>query len=235
MDIQGRWYKGTVIKVDESENKLLIHFQGWRELYDEWIYKYSGKITQHGQKVKIKGSDMSSLIVLSGQTADFTTLFVEGLSEKERSAAEAYEEEQRLHRVEIEKEAKRRKLENEKQKGQKQKGQKQKGQKQRVKESTEKKQRNIFEELVEKFNDIVQKGEIDEDDLSSIAEAIAGSDPETDNSPIRTPPARLENARRPKGYKPIKRWSQGEQQDSSKDALREAEELKEYEKFLDRI
>jgi len=242
MDIQGRWYKGTVIKVDESKNELLIHFQGWRELYDEWLYRYSGKITKLGEKVKVKGSDMTTLLLLSGQTADFTPLFVEGLNKEERDAAVAFEEKQKILRAEMEKEAKKRKKKEKEKRKQKDKEKlkekKQKEKKQKLKKSNEpeeKKKRTLFEELVDKLNDIVQTGgEVDEE-IEEVLAALV-TNPELDNNDGgRSPPARLENARRPKGSTPIRRWSQEEHQNSGKDALFEAKELKEYEKFLDLI
>jgi len=241
MDIQGRWYKGTVIKVDPTKNRLRIHFQGWRELYDEWIYRYSGKITKLGEKVKIKGSDMSTLLVLSGQTADLTPLFVEGLSEKDKGEAEAFEEEQRLHRVKLEKDALKRKQEKEKRKEAKEKQKesaekKQKEKKQRPEVETEgKKFPNVLDELIEKLNEIVQTGEFDEDGIMTLAESLAGTDQEIDGNPVRSPPARIKNARKPKGYTPVKQWTKGEQEGSNEDAAREAKQLQDYEKFLDGI
>lgn len=254
MDIQGRWYKSTVIKVDEEKNRLLIHFHGWRELYDEWIYRYSGKITMLGQKVK-EGSDITSLLHISGQAADFTPVFVEGLNEYEKLLVDEFEEEQKERRIEMEKETMRRKKEKEtKQKEKKKEMEKMKEKKRKEKKKTvneptkEKKQQTELEEIVDKLADLLQKGKKQNDKepkekkqqtefeelvekLNHIVDSeILDNDPGPDNTPVRSPPARLQNARRPKGSTPIKRWSQEQQQDTDN-----AKELKEYEKFLDNV
>ena len=49
----GKWYPAKVVEVDDSDNTVLIHFDGWNQRYDEWLDMDSERIrpmTRHSER-----------------------------------------------------------------------------------------------------------------------------------------------------------------------------------------
>lgn len=89
LDFQGKWFVATIVSVDEEKNLLKVHFQGWPSTYDEWVHRYSGRITKIWEKTgQIKSREASR--ILSNEISELRTLYVEGLSAEERMLAKVY-------------------------------------------------------------------------------------------------------------------------------------------------
>lgn len=43
-DFMEKWYPAKVVEVDDSDNTVLIHFDGWNQRYDEWLDMDSERI-----------------------------------------------------------------------------------------------------------------------------------------------------------------------------------------------
>ncbi|KAK2168506.1 hypothetical protein LSH36_16g04013 [Paralvinella palmiformis] len=37
MDFQQKWYPARIVDMDDTDNTVLIHFDGWNQRYDEWV------------------------------------------------------------------------------------------------------------------------------------------------------------------------------------------------------
>ena len=57
VDMVYKWYVCTIIKVNESKNQVFIHYDGWKNKYDEWISKDHPRI-QPALSVALGGKEV---------------------------------------------------------------------------------------------------------------------------------------------------------------------------------
>lgn len=55
VEYNGDWYSATVLKVNESEQKYYISFNGWGDSWDEWVGK--DRIKNFGEQTSAENRD----------------------------------------------------------------------------------------------------------------------------------------------------------------------------------
>ncbi|KAK3095742.1 hypothetical protein FSP39_018426 [Pinctada imbricata] len=44
MDFMNKWYPAKIVDIEEDEQSVMIHFDGWNSRYDEWVPMTSEKL-----------------------------------------------------------------------------------------------------------------------------------------------------------------------------------------------
>jgi len=107
LDFDGDWFVATVVKVHENKWLLKVRNQDWTSNFEEWIHRYSGRITKHS--VKTTQLRSSRRVSYTAESMQLVPIYVEGLSAEERSAAKLHTDKARIQHFKKKEEKKREK------------------------------------------------------------------------------------------------------------------------------
>jgi len=102
LDFDGDWFVATVVKVHENKWLLKVRNQDWTSTFEEWVHRYSGRITKFSVKTGGRVSNTAGFI-------PWMPTYVEGLSAEERSAAKLHTDKARIQHFKKQEEIKREK------------------------------------------------------------------------------------------------------------------------------
>jgi len=105
LDFQGDWFVGTVVRVNEKKKLLKVRKKDWPSTFEEWVHRYSGRITKVSEKTSQLRSRVARRVSYSAESISWLPIHVEGLGAKERLAAKLYTEKARKQHLEKETES----------------------------------------------------------------------------------------------------------------------------------
>jgi len=106
LDFDGDWFVATVVKVHENKWLLKVRNQDWTSTFEEWVHRYSGRITKLSVKTTQLRSRVGRRVSYKAESIPWSPIYVEGLSAEERSAAKLHTENARKQYLKMQKEIK---------------------------------------------------------------------------------------------------------------------------------
>lgn len=104
LDFDGDWFVGTIVKVNEKKELLKVRNQDWVSSFEEWVHRYSGRITKLSEKTKLLRSRFGRHASYTAGSIPWQPIYVEGLDAQERYDAKYHTEQAREQYIKEQKE-----------------------------------------------------------------------------------------------------------------------------------